>query len=70
MAPYTQPLKGQDDWIKQQISVTRMQFPFNPYSDEQLYDYFLRQICFSTYPSLEPIVLENPYKLELKEIFL
>jgi pimeloyl-ACP methyl ester carboxylesterase len=64
MAPYTQPLKGQDDWIKQQISVTRMQFPFNPYSDEQLYDYFLRQICFTSYPSLEPIVLENPYKLE------
>ena len=64
MAPYTQPLQGQDDWIKQQISLTRVQFPFNPYSDDQLYDYFLRQICFSSYPIVEPIVLENPYKLE------
>ena len=64
MAPYTQPLQGQDDWIKQQISLTRLQFPFNPYSDDQLYDYFLRQICFSSYPIVEPIVLENPYKLE------
>lgn len=64
MAPYTQPLQQQDQWIKSQIWSTRIQFPYNPYSDEQLYDYFLRQICYTTYPSVEPIVLENPYKLE------
>ncbi len=64
MAPYTAPLAGQDQWIKTQISVTRAMFPANPYSNEELYDYFLRQICYSTYPSLEPIVLENPLKLE------
>ena len=64
MAPYTEALKQQDDWIRSQIWVTRIQFPYNPYSDEQLYDYFLKQIVYSTYPSVEPIVLENPYKLE------
>ena len=35
-----------------------------PHQLEAVYDYFLKQICYSTYPALEPIVLENPYKLE------
>lgn len=64
MAPYTEALKQQDQWIKSQIWVTRIQFPYNPYSDEQLYDYFLRQICYATYPTAEPSVLSSPYKLE------
>lgn len=64
MAPYTQPLKDQDTWIKGQIAVTRLQFPLNPASDDELYDFFLRQISFATYPMVEPIVLEHPYKLE------
>lgn len=64
MAPYTEALKQQDDWIKSQIWATRLQFPYNPYSDEQLYDYFLKQIVYTTYPSAEPSVLDNAYKLE------
>lgn len=64
MAPYTQPLEQQDQWIKSQIWLTRIHFPYNPYSDDQLYDYFLKQICYTTYPAVEPIVLENPFKLE------
>ncbi len=64
MAPYTEALQQQDQWIKSQIWVTRIQFPYNPYSDEQLYDYFLRQICYATYPTAEPSVLSSPYKLE------
>ncbi len=64
MAPYTQPLQKQDESIKQQISYTRMMFPMNPASDDQLYDYYLRQSVYTTYPSAEPIVLENPIKLE------
>lgn len=64
MAPYTAPLEGQDTWIKQQITVTRSMFPYNPASNDELYDYFLKQIVYSSYPSLEPIVLENPIKLE------
>lgn len=64
MAPYTAPLEGQDSWIKQQIAVTRAMYPYNPASNDELYDYFLKQIVYSSYPSLEPIVLENPIKLE------
>lgn len=64
MAPYTQPVEQQDQWIRSQIWATRQMFPYNSYSDEQLYDFFLKQIVYSTYPMAEPIVLENPYKLE------
>lgn len=63
-APFTQPLEGQDSWIKGQIWATRKMFPFNPASDDELYDYFLHQIVYATYPQAEPVVLENPYKLE------
>ncbi len=63
-APFTQALQQQDIWIKGQVALTRIQFPYNQYSDDAIYDYFLKQICYTTYPSAEPIVLENPYKLE------
>ena len=49
MAPYTEPLEGQDLWIRGLISWTRQTYPYNPYSDDELYDYFLKQICYSTY---------------------
>lgn len=64
MAPYTEPLETQDQWIRSQIWYVRKVFPFNPASDDELYEYFLKQIIYSTYPSAEPIVLEHPYKLE------
>lgn len=64
MAPFTEALQSQDRWIKTQITATRIQFPFNPATDDELYDYFLKQLIYTTYPSAEPIVLEQPYKLE------
>lgn len=64
LAPFTEPLQSQDTWIKNQVAATRAMQPWNPYSDDELYDYFLRNIIYTTYPSAEPIVLENPYKLE------
>lgn len=64
IAPYMEPLAQQDSMIKSQIAMTRATFPGNPASDDELYDFFLKQIVFSTYPMLEPIVLENQYKLE------
>jgi pimeloyl-ACP methyl ester carboxylesterase len=64
MAPFTQAVEAQDTWIKAQIWATRQMFPYNPASDEQLYDYFLRQIIYGTYPQAEPIVLSRPYLLE------
>lgn len=64
VAPFTQALDGQDAWIKGQIWATRNIFPFNRYTDDELYDHFLQQIVYATYPQWEPIVLENPFKLE------
>lgn len=64
MAPFTRPVEGQDSWIKAQIWATRKMFPFNQATDDELYDYFLHQIIYATYPQSEPIVLENPFKLE------
>lgn len=64
MAPYTEALEQQDNYIKFQVAVARLYFPFNPATNDQLYDYYLRQICYTTYPLVEPIVLENPLKLE------
>lgn len=64
MAPFTQALENQDNWIKAQVAWTRVAQPWNPASDDELYDFYLRQFVYSTYPSAEPVVLENPYKLE------
>ena len=58
------PLEMQDNWVKQQIAINRVTVPFNPASYEDLYAYFYRILVYATYPSVEPIVLENPYKLE------
>ncbi|MBN8539018.1 MAG: alpha/beta hydrolase [Deltaproteobacteria bacterium] len=64
MAPFTKPLESQDQQIRLQIAQTRFMFPFNRSSDDELYDFFLKQIVYATYPLAEPIVLEHPYKLE------
>jgi pimeloyl-ACP methyl ester carboxylesterase len=64
MAPYTEALREQDKWILSQVWLTRQMQPWNPASDDELYDYFLRQLVYSTYPSVEPISMENPFKLE------
>ena len=64
MAPYVAPLTTQDDWIKLQIRQTRILYPFNPATDDELYDFFLRMIVYSTYPSVEPVILRHPYRLE------
>lgn len=64
MAPFVAALENQDVWIRLQIHQTRILFPANPASFDELYDFFLRQIIYTTYPVAEPIVLENPFKLE------
>lgn len=64
MAPYTEAVAAQDQWIKSQVRATRIAYPFNPATDDELYDYFLRNMIYTTYPAAEPIVLENPFKLE------
>jgi pimeloyl-ACP methyl ester carboxylesterase len=64
MAPFTEPMKEMDLWIRGQITLNRFTFPLNPATDDELYDFFLKGFVFSTYPSLEPSVLDNQYKLE------
>ena len=64
MAPYTKPLAQVDAYIKNQVAAARLANPFNPYTDDELYEFFFRQFVYTTYPMQEPIVLENPYKLE------
>ena len=64
MAPYTEPIKAQDEWIKSQIWLTRQTQPWNLSSDDALYEFFFRQIVYWTYPYAEPVTLANPFKLE------
>ncbi len=64
MAPYTEPLATQDQFIRKQIDQYRKLNPLAPFTEDDLYDYYLKIICYSTYPSAEPSVLENPIKLE------
>lgn len=64
IAPYSERLRDQDRTIETQINATRIMFPANPATDDELYDWFLHQIIYATYPAAEPITLENPYKLE------
>ncbi len=64
MAPFTEPMKEMDQWIRMQVATNRFTVPFNPASDDELYDWFLRNFIYASYPSLEPSVIENPYKLE------
>ena len=64
MAPFMEPLKNQVEWIEKQIYWTRVYQPWNAWSDEALYDFYLRVLVYSTYPAAEPVILETPYKLE------
>lgn len=64
MAPFTEPLQQMDEYIRNEVAINRATVPMNPASDEELYDFFLRQFIYESYPSLEPSVLDNPYKLE------
>jgi len=64
IAPYTEFLETQKNWIKDQIQNTRVAFPHNPASDEELTDYFIRQLVYTTYPAAEISSVENPWKLE------
>ncbi|MCB0377447.1 MAG: alpha/beta hydrolase [Bdellovibrionales bacterium] len=66
LAPFTSALSAVEEWVKKQMELTRLN-PFNPLntlSDEDLYEYYLRTYVYTFFPVVEPITLENPYKLE------
>ncbi len=64
MAPFTEPLEAQDRLIRMQVAANRLAFPFNPATDDELYDFFLRQFIYATYPQAEPVLLGDLNKLE------
>lgn len=66
LAPFTEPLAQSDQWIKSQVALTSglMMSASGGQTNDQLYDSFLHQTIYATYPASEPTVLENPYKLE------
>ncbi len=63
-APYTEAMGEQVETIGRLINWTRVMFPYNPATDRMLYDFWLRYLVYTTYPSVEPSVLDNPFKLE------
>lgn len=64
IAPFTEPLPMQHNWILSQVRTARLINPLNPATDDQLYDFYLRNLIYATYPAAEPQILENPYRLE------
>lgn len=64
MAPFLQRLPDQDEAVLNMVALHNLTFPFDMRSSDEIYDYYLRLIIFTTYPLAEPIVLENKYKLE------
>lgn len=64
MAPFVAAVPSQDQIVRLEVAQTRLMNPLNPATDDELYDFYLHQLVYTTYPAAEPIVLENPFKLE------
>lgn len=64
MCPYTEPLAQQDAYIQGEIAMTRITFPLNPATDDELYAFFLRQNVYYVYPLTEPSMYDSPLKPE------
>ena len=63
IAPYLEPLEAHVSWIMQKIRETRLMFPLNPSTDDELYAYFLKILVYTTFPLAEPLHI-NDYNLE------
>jgi len=61
LAPYVGPLETQDQMIRAKVATTQKMFPASPYSkpeyEDELYDYFLRDLVYTTYAFSEPSIL-------------
>lgn len=64
MSPYTEVIESGKNIILKQIEWTKIFFPYNDATDEELANFYLRMFAYMNYPLTEPSVLENPYKLE------
>lgn len=63
-APFIERLTDQDVMINGWIAQHRLLYPWDPRTNIELYDYYLRILIYTTYPAAEPVLLENPFKLE------
>ncbi len=64
ISPFLARITDQDNMINDWVRTHRIMFPLDPRTVDELYDHYLRVLVYSTYPLAEPVVLENPYKLE------
>jgi pimeloyl-ACP methyl ester carboxylesterase len=64
IAPMIERLPEQDTLLKNYVNTHKALYPFDPRNDDELYDHYLRWWIYSTYPAAEPVMMENPYKLE------
>lgn len=58
-APYVAPLKTQNDMIRYEVFSYRMMVPFTRHGEEELYDYFLRDMVYRNYWRYEPELLRH-----------
>jgi pimeloyl-ACP methyl ester carboxylesterase len=56
LAPYVAPLAAQDELVNYIKDRIQQYFPAIPYSEEEIYDYVLRGLVYSTYQISEPSI--------------
>lgn len=64
MSPYTEPIVSQDAWVNTQVVASKFWPQFLGWSDEQRYDFFYKQLVYTTYPLAEPRIKQIPGNLE------
>lgn len=64
ISPFLAKLPSQDEMLNTQVRTHQVMYPWDPRTADELYDYYLRILITTTYPIQEPIILENPFKLE------
>ncbi len=63
-APLVERVPAQDLYLQRMVRWHRMMFPFDRSSDDEIYDHYLKDLVYRTFWLAEPIILENPYKLD------
>jgi pimeloyl-ACP methyl ester carboxylesterase len=56
-APYTEPLRNQDESIREEMKWWRTYYPQLPYTDQELYDLIFYRIVMSQYAVFEPEII-------------
>jgi len=64
LAPYVKALKSLDDSVQQKVKWHRIMQPNDSRTDSELYDKYLKDVIYQTYPIYEPVVKEHPWRLE------